>query len=803
MIESVLAAFFRLAKFLDTSVDRVIGADQLKPYVRRMLLREQTRSASAASGALLCAAVLVLITLLSLEFGRPAFTPLLIWALPTVGIYAAGVIYTVRMSRRVAALQWAGPTAAASIFGNMALGVLWGIMPNLVPLDDPTIRNAVTIASCSMLGASIFSLVSFPQAAIAFVVPMAIGCIVAVAGLESSADLTAQSLLILGMVGVLGMLSVRQARNFVRQHNSESMVHEKREIIGLLLKEFEDSAQDWIWGMDASGRIDQASRGFTQATGVPQEDLIGADFLHFLQCITPPGDPLMAQLEQAFERRETFNDSEICVRSGGVECWWRLTGKPSYNEIGEYSGYIGTASDVSEQKRAEKRITKLAHSDPLTGLLNRSRFTEQLNQCVLRLERYGSPFSVLYLDLDNFKLINDRSGHMAGDKVLVQVAKRIQGVVRETDFVARLGGDEFAILLTNDCSPDHCAMLAGRMIEAVRQPYEIEGETLSIGVSIGIAQAPANGTKADQILRNADMALYRAKNDGRSIFRFFESAMDTEVRERRVLEGELRDAISNGQLALHYQPVVNADDKQLMGFEALIRWDHPERGQISPADFMPIAEQSSLIVDIGDWTLKRACLDAADWPENLTVAVNLSAKHFRLSDTASVVERALKLSGLSPHRLELEVTEGLLLENSDQVFAKLGEVKALGVTVVLDDFGTGFSSINHLLRFPFDKIKIDKSFVEASGSDPVARDTLRAIAALGKTLKLKITAEGVETREQAEFLSEIACHQLQGFYFARPLDAVDMPHYLLNQVQHRVDEVKAEAQKAIIGRLAS
>jgi predicted signal transduction protein with EAL and GGDEF domain len=363
--------------------------------------------------------------------------------------------------------------------------------------------------------------------------------------------------------------------------------------------------------------------------------------------------------------------------------------------------------------------------------------------------------------------------------------------------VARLGGDEFAIIVPNDAMAEHVSSLATRLLEEIKRPYEIDNDLVSIGVSIGIAMAPVNGTRPDQILRNADLALYRAKADGRSAFRFFESQMDSEARERRLLEVELRDAITNQELVLYYQPLVSAIDAQPTGFEALIRWNHPTRGLVPPAEFIPIAEQSNLIVDIGDWTIEEACMAAANWPDHLTVAVNLSAKHFRRSDISLVIKKALAMSGIAPQRLEIEITEGLLMENPDEVTEKLAEIRALGITIAMDDFGTGYSSLSYLLKFPFDKIKIDRSFVEASSHDAVARDILKAIASLGKTLKLKITAEGVETKEQADFLSDIACHQLQGFYFARPLDAIDMPHYLLTSVPTRAGLVKAEAEAAL------
>ena len=440
----------------------------------------------------------------------------------------------------------------------------------------------------------------------------------------------------------------------------------------------------------------------------------------------------------------------------------------------------------------------LAHHDPMTGLLNRTKFTEQLNSCVARLERYGTPFSVMFLDLDQFKSVNDSRGHMAGDRLLVMVARRIQGLVRETDFAARLGGDEFAIIFPNLCDVDQLGALASRIIGEIRRPFQFDDDQISIGVSIGMAMAPLNGTRADQILRNADLALYRAKADGRSVYRFFESTMDSEARERQMLELELRDALTKDELVLYYQPLVGALDGRPTGFEALIRWNHPTRGLVSPAQFIPVAEQSNLIVDIGDWTIVHACMAAATWPEHLTVAVNLSAKHFRRSDIAIVVKHALAVSGLAAHRLEIEITEGLLMENPEEVVEKLVELRQLGVAIAMDDFGTGYSSLSYLLKFPFDKIKIDRSFVDASSDDAVARDILKAIASLGKTLKLKITAEGVETKAQADFLAGIACHQLQGFYFARPLDHIDLPHYLLTQVLAQAPAIKAEAQSRLI-----
>ncbi|UYO01151.1 MAG: EAL domain-containing protein [Devosia sp.] len=777
-------------------VDRAIGADGLGTAVREKLMAQQLETVSRSAPYLFAASLIVSIVFLLLALGTPVFPVALAILVPINFLHAHGAYWAVLRPDA----GNVNTRACMTVLHAALAGCLWAVLMNFVQAGlTESVHGAVLVSGGGLFCISILALLIYPQAMAAFVIPMAVGLLSGLDSLGNIDNLFGLALLLTGFTFIVAVISLNHAASFVARRVSELLVQEKSEIIGLLLREFERTSSDWIWGFDEAGDLNRISDGFTQATGVTEEALVGADFVYFLRCITPPDDPLVNQIEEHVQRRATFQDIELLVTADGQTCWWTLTGKPVFDEAGAYLGYLGTGSDITERKVAERRITLLAHHDSMTGLLNRGKFTEQLSLSVARLERYGTPFSVIFLDLDQFKAVNDTRGHMVGDRLLVQIARRIEEQVRETDLVARLGGDEFAILLPNDANRDGLADLAYRLIEAIRDPVVIEDEHLSIGASIGIAMAPINGTRPDQLLRNADLALYRAKADGRSVFRFFESQMDSEAREKRLLEAELRDAIGNGELVLHYQPLVDAENEQPMGFEALIRWDHPIRGLVPPAEFIPVAEQSSLIVDIGDWTIETACLAAADWPDHLTVAVNLSAKHFRRSDIKSVLQKALTRSGLAPHRLEIEITEGLLIEDPDDVIDKLSGIRDLGVTIAMDDFGTGYSSLGYLLKFPFDKIKIDRSFVEASASDEVARDILRAITSLGRTLKLKITAEGVETAEQAAFLSEIACHQLQGFHFARPLDSIDLPHYLLSMVPTQASAVKAEAEKALIG----
>jgi diguanylate cyclase (GGDEF)-like protein/PAS domain S-box-containing protein len=778
-------------------VDRAIGADGLSSTVRQKLLRQQLGSVRQMMPALLAAMVVVSVVLLVLTWGNARFWPLAV-TIGAINVLQLHATYLAWRNVRRESDPRAPKAVGRTVIYALVLGLLWSVVFNLLPLElNATMRGAAIICAGGLLCISMMALVHYPQALAAFTIPLITGVLGTVIAPGSTSSLWVESVLLMAFTSVMVGITFKHAAAFVAHRASEMLLEERGEIIELLLGEFEQSTSDWIWGSDADGSINRISRGFTAATGLSEDDLIGADFVHFMQCVTPADDPLMAHLESDIAARSTFQDVELRVSAAGVDCWWSLTGKPAFDDAGRYLGYIGTGSDITRRKLAERRITMLAHHDPMTGLLNRNKFTEQLNSCVARLERYGTPFAMMFLDLDQFKRVNDSRGHMAGDSLLVQVAQRISERVREPDLAARLGGDEFAILLPNTGDADSVGRLAETLIADIRHPYSIDGDLVSIAVSIGVAMAPLNGTQPDEILRNADLALYRAKADGRSTYRFFESQMDSEARERRLLEVELRDAVAKGQLALHYQPVVATEDERPVGFEALIRWNHPGRGLVPPAIFIPVAELSSLIADIGDWTIEQACMTAASWPEHLTVAVNLSAKHFRLSDISLVVQKALAMSGLAPHRLELEITENLLMENPDEVVPRLAELRQLGVTIAMDDFGTGYSSLSYLLKFPFDRIKIDRSFVHASGEDEVARETLRAIASLGRTLKLKITAEGVETREQADFLAAIACQQLQGYYFGRPLDPPALAQYLMIRFADRAVALKAEVEQQL------
>ena len=767
---------------LNARMDSLIGADKLKPTMRSQLLFEQVQAIVQMTPVTSAGALVISLLLMMVGWGHPAFPSIAAWSAALCATLFVAMRGWLR-ARRNAQSEPLPPKAVRSALLNaIFMGTIWGLLPVLtLSTGDPVLTVTTGIVVAGVLCASGFALLILPQAALAFSVPLLAGSFVGIIGLDNPTERFALATLLILYALVMALICVGYARNLVQHLVSELKIRQQKDIISLLLKEFEENSSDWLWEFDRNGCFQRVSDRFSAAAAVSKEQLVGVAFHDFLRLISQEHEPILEELRHDIEQRVTFNGVELQISVAGVERHWRLTGKPTFDEFGGYAGYIGTASDVTAVKNSERRINYLAHNDALTGLLNRAKFTEHLKQSVARLERYGSPFAVLYLDLDQFKAVNDSRGHMIGDRLLVQVSKRIKSALRDADIAARLGGDEFAIILNNNCHAGETASLAHRLVETVSRPYDFDDDTVSIGVSIGIAIAPINGTRPDQILRKADLALYRAKAEGRGTWRFFESQMDSDVRERRMLELELRQALKEGEFVLHYQPLVSAEDNKPSGFEALVRWNHPLRGIVPPTEFIPIAEQTGLINQIGDWTIREACHAAARWPQGLLVAVNLSAKHFQMSDIATVVREALAASKLPPHRLELEITESLLIECPDDVVEKLRELKALGVTIAMDDFGTGYSSLSHLLKFPFDKIKIDRSFVTASPEDVIARDILRSIASLGKTLKITIAAEGVETQEQVDFLRDIACGELQGFYFAKPLNEIDLARYFLAQ----------------------
>jgi diguanylate cyclase (GGDEF)-like protein/PAS domain S-box-containing protein len=442
-------------------------------------------------------------------------------------------------------------------------------------------------------------------------------------------------------------------------------------------------------------------------------------------------------------------------------------------------GYLVAMVDITERRKAEARIAYMAHHDGLTDLANRELYQDRLKQALEQSQPGNKRVAVLCIDLDLFKNVNDSFGHPIGDRLLRLVADRLRSQVRGNNLAARLGGDEFAIILAADVSPKEASDFADRLIKILSAGYDIDGVEVVIGASIGIALSPGDGDTSEELMRNADMALYRAKSEGGGVHHFFEREMDRQAQKRRDLELDLRRAFANGEFELHYQPLADLAADRISGFESLLRWRHPEKGMISPADFIPVAEDIGLIVSLGEWVLREACTEAVKWPADVKVAVNLSPVQFRSRNLVQVVISALAHSGLSPTRLELEITESLFLAETEANLAILHQLRELGVSISMDDFGTGYSSLSYLRSFPFDKIKIDRSFVKdlAERSDCVA--IVRAISGLGRSLNITTTAEGVETTDQLDWLRAEGCNEVQGFLFSAAKPAAEVAQLLL------------------------
>ena len=442
-------------------------------------------------------------------------------------------------------------------------------------------------------------------------------------------------------------------------------------------------------------------------------------------------------------------------------------------------GWVATIEDITERRRAEEKIAHLAHYDGLTQLPNRILFRDRLEQS-LKAIRPDEQLAVLYIDIDEFKSINDALGHPVGDELLKAVAERLRDCLGATDVAARLGGDEFAVIQTAIKERSETTGLVDQIHAAIRQPFECMGHLIATDASIGIAMAPGDGVDLDQLLKNADLALYGAKGDGRRTYRFFEAGMEHRAKARRSLEIELRQAISDGGLEAHYQPVVDLEDGKISSCEALLRWRHPERGMISPAEFIPVAEDSGLINELGQWVLNTACAEATTWPDHVRVAVNVSPVQFRSKSLALNVAAALAASGLAANRLELEITEAVLIRDDDVALDMLNQLRKLGIRIALDDFGTGYSSLSYLQRFPFDKIKIDRSFIKDIAGPGASSSIVQAVVNIAAASDMTTTAEGVETEHQRNLLRILGCTEMQGYLFSPAIPAAEVRRLLLS-----------------------
>ena len=656
----------------------------------------------------------------------------------------------------------------ATVLEGAALAIVWALPPLFFDAQDATAYALWMILSLLMTAGAI-AMAPLALATIAFVG----GVGGAVTGKLIANDGYAAAGTTFLFTALLILACLARARSLVVIRASQIAIAERDETVSLLLREFEDHGADWLWETDSSRRVVHAAPRFAFACGLDVLTIEGMPFLQVLAGATWESGNFAAGLRTLADKlkaRESFRDLRLPVYSNGEERWWELAASPRFDERGAFCGFRGVGSDVTEQRASADKINRMARFDTLTGLPNRLMINETLAHAMAEADKWSGRCAFMMIDLDRFKAVNDTLGHPIGDRLLGRVSERLAQLMGEREMCGRLGGDEFAVVVRDATSSETVEKLARRIIDTLSRPYEVDQHTLYIGASVGIAIGPRDGRTAEMLIRSADLALYRAKDAGRGVYHAYEPELHVQAEERRVLEMALRSALQNGEMHLNYQPVVDADTGNLRGFEALLRWVSPQFGNVSPVKFIPLAEEARLIGPIGEWVLRTACDEAARWPSDIRVAVNVSADQLQNPNFVTVVSSALANSRLSVERLELEVTESVFMHEGLGATKTLESILDLGVRLSLDDFGTGYSSLGYLSRTRFSSIKIDRSFVQgASKGVKEAIAIIRAVVALAQSLGMGTTAEGVETEAEHQMVQALGCTKVQGYYFGRPL----------------------------------
>nr|WP_221240420.1 EAL domain-containing protein [Sphingobium boeckii] len=657
---------------------------------------------------------------------------------------------------------------------SVLVGGMWAI-PTLflAPGTPPATVFAIWTILAALMTGSAFMLTALPLATMIFLGISGLAMILMThfAGL---ALIAGTSFIFCALLLTTSLIS---GRRFVETLVSELALAEKKEVVSLLLREFEDSGADWLWQTDAARCLTHVSPRFATALELTLADLDGKPLLQVLA-----GDTWQAgnfasglrDLAEKLKRRESFSNLILPVKINGVTRWWELSASPRTDERGTFLGFRGVGSDVTEQRDSADKINRLARYDTLTGLPNRMLINETLVRAMDEADRWNRHCAFMMIDLDRFKAVNDTLGHPTGDKLLTVVAGRLRALMTENELCGRIGGDEFAVVIRDGGDLARLEALAGEIIAELSRPYEVDQHTLYIGASVGTAIGPKDGRTAEMLIRSADLALYRSKDAGGGAHHCYEPQLHADAEERRTLEIWLRTALEKGELHLAYQPVVMANDTRVVGFEALLRWTHPEKGVIPPYKFIPVAEEARLITPIGEWVLRTACMEAANWPADVRIAVNVSPEQLNDPNFVTSVVSALAHSGLSPSRLELEVTESVFLREGTRAIAVLDQILGLGIKLALDDFGTGYSSLGYLRKTQFSTIKVDRSFVQgAAKKSAESLAIIRAVVAMADSLGMTTTAEGAETEDEFQLIRELGCTKVQGYLFGRPMPAED------------------------------
>ena len=657
---------------------------------------------------------------------------------------------------------------------SIANALAWVIpMAGFAPFGSPTAHLELWAITAMLLTASAVLLPAVPLANLLFAGVAGGGAIASLLW-AGNYEMTIVTVVWLAVI-VAG--SIENARSFLTARIAEAGVAEKNEVVSLLLREFEEGEADWLWQVDTSRRVRSVSPRLAFALGKRADEIDG---MPFIQLIAGPAwdsgqfPSSLHDLAERLKRRESFSNLIVRVHINGELRWWELSGTPKFDDKGGFDGFRGVGSDVTAQRESSEKIAHMARFDTLTSLPNRMMVTEALGDALRYAAQWRTKCAFMMIDLDRFKAVNDTLGHLVGDQLLARVSDRLKSIMTENELCGRLGGDEFAIVVRDASDPNCLQRVAANVIHQLSQPYEVDHHTLYIGASVGSAIGPDDGNTVETLMRNADLALYRSKEEGGGQHFNYEPSLHAHAEERRKLEFSLRRALEKNEFVLNFQPVVDAQDESIVSFEALLRWNSEEHGAVSPVKFIPLAEDTRLIVPIGEWVLREACREAAAWPSKVKVAVNVSGEQLLDPSFIPSVVTALSSTGLPAQRLEIEVTESIFVRDTNLARQALEQIMALGCGIALDDFGTGYSSLAYIRNLRFSTIKIDRSFVQgASAGNPESLAIIRAVVAMAESLEMSTTAEGVETERELAIIRDLGCRKIQGYYFGRPMPALE------------------------------
>ncbi len=672
-----------------------------------------------------------------------------------------------------------------------ALGLWWGLSVVILMIDArPEQQVLCTIIGSGMMAGGAHTYRTVKKAAYLFVGFSAVGCGTALA-VQGTMASYAGAVLVAAYCYVLFSGIKLTASNIMVRHQREIDLRESAETINMLLADFTEQGADWFVELNSMGRLVNPSEQLVAAARRPVQTLADKPIIELLDAGSQRD-----MLAEMIAAQRPFRNHQVSLSIGKERLWWSISARP----ISDDGTYRGIVTDISAQRQAEEQVSYMAHFDALTDLPNRFQFNQRLSRMAHANE---ANLGLMYLDLDQFKIINDTLGHSFGDLLLKGVARRLESCISSDEIVARLGGDEFAILCkTNDL--DYICALGDKIIASLTKAFRLDDHDVIVGTSIGIAVAPLHGDDASTLLRNADLALYEAKAQGRNRQVVFEIGMDEAAQLRRALELDLRGALGKHELCLHYQPLVRIEDGETLGYEALIRWEHPERGVVMPDAFIPIAEESGMIIPIGEWVIRQALDDLMQWPEQMTVSINLSPAQMRSSSLITTLIHALASTGADPKRVCLEITETVLMQDSEANLATLHKLHEIGVEIALDDFGTGYSSLNYLRSFPFDKIKIDRCFVNEIDTREDCQAIVRSVVNLANSLGMTTTAEGVEREVQVEHLRREGCLNVQGYLFSKavPQDQLTDLRKPIHSHAQRLVEMESTRKRGTVVNIA-